>query len=124
MKKIIGINGVIGIITIIYIIFLNVFNEKLFEIQQQYDSAIVRAYKTAQVPGFYNYFVIGIVLVVILIIEQIWNFNNENAERLIIGIIIILNVALLILLVVTFANPIFTTVVIIAGLGVMLSKAS
>lgn len=124
MKKLIGINGVVGIITIIYIIFLKMFSEKLLEIQRQYDNIIISAYKTANVQGFYAYFVIGIILVAVLFVEQIWNYKNQDELGTIIWLIIVLNIALLLLLIVTFANPVFTTVVILVGLGVALSQTS
>ena len=98
-------NVVVDGLLIIYLFFLNNYNQYLEGIQTFYHNKITEAFAIVEDPGFYKFFVLGILFLVATIVLIIW----------------IVNITLIVLM----SNPIFTalaTVLIVSSIFVCANK--
>lgn len=125
-------NVVVDGLLIIYLFFLNNYNQYLEGIQTFYHNKITEAFAIVEDPGFYKFFVLGILFLVATIVLIIWIVKESvlpelrNQHILIDStILLFINIGLFITLIVLMSNPIFTalaTVLIVSSIFVCANK--
>ena len=125
-------NVLVDGLLIIYLFFLNNYNQYLEGIQTFYHNKITEAFAIVEDPGFYKFFVLGILFLVATIVLIIWIVKESvlpelrNQHILIDStILLFINIGLFITLIVLMSNPIFTalaTVLIVSSIFVCANK--
>jgi len=112
--------GIIFVATTIFIVFLRRYNRSLAEIQEMYDSPLLRAWRIMEDPYYLRYLIAGLFFIVLLISFAIKSFKVAIEDTPILLINVLVSLILLIILLVVFWNPILTTLAVIAlGFGVL-----
>ena len=105
-RKYLILNAAANMLAMVYILLLRNFNEMLRDISSQYDEIFERAIKIMGVSGFFEYLFFGAIFIVFLIVMIVVNWKSIN---------IVINISILLVLLIAFADPILTTVAVIAG---------
>jgi len=118
IKKEIAANIVVDIIALIYIFRLWQYNKLLYEVQAQYSSKIEQAFNVIKVSGFFSYLLCGIICASLLIAISVFIFKRRSDIGLTpVCVTILGNLLVLIVLIIVFSNPIFTTIVTVITAG-------
>lgn len=109
---------VIIVSVIIFICFLMQYNVLLHEIEIQYTGKFIQAFYMIQEPDFFRYFVGGICAGAVLISVSISDFLHRDEYGIHLTIIsILVNVIVLIILIIVYSNPVFTSFMAVVGTG-------
>ena len=114
-RKYLILNAAANMLAMVYILLLRNFNEMLRDISSQYDEIFERAIKIMGVSGFFEYLFFGAIFIVFLIVMIVVNWKSINIVMIEKIIYILLNISILLVLLIAFADPILTTVAVIAG---------
>jgi TM2 domain-containing membrane protein YozV len=106
----------IAVATVIYIIFLNEYKLKLLEIQKMYTGTIDQAFAVTTDPDYFNYFFLGLGIIVVLIGFSILHIKmgTDTFKKIVITLI---NVVLLVILLRVFMDPIVTSFAVVLACG-------
>lgn len=107
--------------TIIFLCFVWDYNQRLIEIQDQYNGILQKAFYVVREPAFYPVMVAGLIVVVILIMLSVWMFSlRHEIKKIYVLIFILLHLIMIMALIEAYSNPIFTSFAIVSGFGGLL----
>jgi len=113
-KIIIGINLGIDIAAIIFIFLLRRYNQVLCAIQSKYTNKLMQSFYIVGEHDFFKYFVGGLIFAALLIILSVKDYKSRDEIGSGLALILIfINAFLLITLIIVYANPIFTSMVVV-----------
>ncbi len=119
-----SLNILIDVAAIVYCILLWKYNHILHGIQDKYTTVIERVWHIVEEPHYYYYLFSGLVFVVLLLCISVYDFTWRNELGALIDIsVILINVFLLIVLIHLYSDPVFTTFVVFATGGAVLTAA-
>lgn len=121
----IAVNITVLIIVIIFIFRLASYNRILHQIETQHTGKIVQAFYMIQEPDFFKYFVGGIVAGAALIVTSVSDFWHREEYGFMLTVInILVNLLVFVTLIIVYANPVFTTFMIVASAGGLIIAAT
>lgn len=111
-------NITVLIAVIIFIFCLASYNRILHQIETQHAGKIVQAFYMIQEPNFFKYFVGGIFAGAALIFTSVSDFwHRKEYGFTLTAINILVNLLAFVTLIIVYANPVFTTFMIVASAG-------
>lgn len=119
MFKRLGLASYVNISLVICVTILSwrvfLFNQELEAVRIQHEGFIAQSLHIALFPGFWTFFFLGIAALAALAAVSYWMIRDEDEAILAKVVFGVINLSLLILLIVLYSNPIFTTAAAIIG---------
>ena len=110
----IGISLGIDIATIIFIFLLRRYNQVLYEIQSKYTNKLMQSFYIVGEHDFLKYFIGGLIFAALLIFISVKDYKSRDEIGSGIALILIfINAFLLVTLIIVYANPVFTSMVVV-----------
>jgi hypothetical protein len=108
----------LSLFTIIFIIFLARYNNRLLEFFDIYEDPFIRAWVIFREEHFLNYFLIGVLNLLLLSLSIVFNWKDAWIESYFLFINVGVSIVLAVILLAEFWNPILTTVFLVSIAGI------